>query len=114
MRKSEVEAEKRNKKRLLFKICFSLQELLGPTWKDFTAVLLTHADKAEEAGYSEEEYLHRASSTLLSLLGLVHHKYIFLNNQRSIIKEERATVLRKLLRFIRQNNNQVLLLNHKK
>ncbi|XP_064004522.1 GTPase IMAP family member GIMD1 [Pogoniulus pusillus] len=91
-----------------------IQELLGPTWKDFTAVLLTHADKAEEAGYSEEEYLHRASSTLLSLLSLVQHKYIFLNNQRSIIKEERATVLRKLLSFIRQNNYQVLLLNHKK
>ncbi|NXX50798.1 GIMD1 GTPase, partial [Tricholaema leucomelas] len=90
-----------------------IQELLGPTWKDFTAVLLTHADKAEEAGYSEEEYLHRASSTLLSLLSLVQHKYLFFNNQKSIIKEERATVLRKLLSFIRQNNYQVLLLNHK-
>lgn len=43
-----------------------IQELLGPTWKDFTAVLLTHADKAEEAGFSEEAYLHNASSTLLS------------------------------------------------
>ncbi|NXP71821.1 GIMD1 GTPase, partial [Ramphastos sulfuratus] len=90
-----------------------IQELLGPTWKDFTVVLLTHADKAEEAGFSEEAYLHSASSTLLSLLSLVQHKYIFLNNQKSIIKEERATVLRKLLSFVRQNNYQVLLLNHK-
>ncbi|NXC47594.1 GIMD1 GTPase, partial [Penelope pileata] len=85
-----------------------IQELLGPTWKDFTAVLLTHADKAEEAGFSEEAYLHSASSTLLSLLGSVQHKYIFLNNQKSIIKEERAIILRKLLNFIRQNNYRVL------
>ncbi|OPJ75696.1 GTPase IMAP family member GIMD1 [Patagioenas fasciata monilis] len=86
-----------------------IQELLGPTWKDFTAVLLTHADKAEEAGFSEESYLHSASSTLLSLLSSVQHKYIFLDNQKSMIKEERAIVLRKLLNFIRKNNYQVLL-----
>ncbi|XP_051473456.1 GTPase IMAP family member GIMD1 isoform X2 [Apus apus] len=90
------------------------QELLGPTWKDFTAVLLTHADKAEEAGFSEEAYLHSASSTLLSLVSSVQHKYIFLDNQRSIIKEERAIVLRKLLTFIRQNNYKVLRLKHSK
>ncbi|NXL58094.1 GIMD1 GTPase, partial [Chordeiles acutipennis] len=91
-----------------------IQELLGPKWKDFTAVLLTHADKAEEAGFSEEAYLHSASSTLLSLLSSVQHKYIFLDNQKSIIKEERAIVLRKLLNFIRQNNYQVLLFKHSK
>ncbi|XP_050752491.1 GTPase IMAP family member GIMD1 [Gymnogyps californianus] len=91
-----------------------IQELLGPTWKDFTAVLLTHADKAEEAGFSEEAYLHSASSTLLSLLSSVQHKYIFLDNQKSIIKKERAIVLRKLLKFIRQNNYQVLPLKHSK
>ncbi|NXV74501.1 GIMD1 GTPase, partial [Atlantisia rogersi] len=91
-----------------------MQELLGPTWKDFTAVLLTHADKTEEAGFSEEKYLQSASSTLLSLLSSVQHKYIFLDNQKSIIKEERAIVLRKLLNFIRQNNYQVLLLKHRK
>ncbi|NXK66530.1 GIMD1 GTPase, partial [Sylvietta virens] len=90
-----------------------VQELLGPTWKDFTAVLLTHADKAEEAGYSEETYLHSASSTLLSLLNSVQHKYIFLNNQNSIIKEERNIVLRKLLDFIQKNNYQVLLKHSK-
>ncbi|NWR93147.1 GIMD1 GTPase, partial [Furnarius figulus] len=91
-----------------------IQELLGPTWKDFTAVLLTHADKAEEAGCSEEAYLHSASSTLLSLLSSVQHKYIFLDNQKGIIKEERTIVLRKLLNFIRQNNYRVLLLKHSK
>ncbi|NXF07697.1 GIMD1 GTPase, partial [Smithornis capensis] len=91
-----------------------IQELLGPTWKDFTAVLLTHADKAEEAGCSEEAYLHSASSTLLSLLSSVQHKYIFLDNQKSILKEERTIVLRKLLNFIRQNNYQALLFNHSK
>ncbi|NXC13656.1 GIMD1 GTPase, partial [Corythaeola cristata] len=89
-----------------------IQELLGPTWKDFTAVLLTHADKAEEAGFREEVYLHSASSTLLSLLSLVQNKYIFLDNQKSIIKEERAIVLRKILNFIRQNKYQVLLPKH--
>ncbi|NWS69640.1 GIMD1 GTPase, partial [Crotophaga sulcirostris] len=91
-----------------------IQELLGPRWKDFTAVLLTHADIAEEAGFSEEVYLQSTSSTLLSLLSSVHHKYIFLDNQKSIIKEQRAIVLRKLLNFIRQNNYQVLLLKHSK
>ncbi|KFP32857.1 GTPase IMAP family member GIMD1 [Colius striatus] len=91
-----------------------LQELLGPTWKDFTAVLLTHADKAEEAGFSEETYLHSASSTLLSLLSSVEHKYIFLHNQKSLTKGERAVVLRKLLDFIRQNNYQMILLKHSK
>ncbi|KFR07633.1 GTPase IMAP family member GIMD1 [Opisthocomus hoazin] len=90
-----------------------IQELLGPTWKDFTAVLLTHADKAEEAGFSEEAYLLSASSTLLSLLSSVQHKYIFLDNQKSFIKEERAIVLRKLLNFMRQNNYQVLLKHSK-
>ncbi|NXT27681.1 GIMD1 GTPase, partial [Syrrhaptes paradoxus] len=91
-----------------------IQELLGPTWKDFTAVLLTHTDKAEEAAFTEEAYLHSASSTMVSLLSSVQHKYIFLDNQKSIIKEERATVLRKLLNFIRQNNYQVLLLKNSK
>ncbi|XP_031463296.1 GTPase IMAP family member GIMD1 [Phasianus colchicus] len=90
-----------------------IQELLGPKWKDFTAVLLTHADKAEEAGFSEEAYLHKASNTLLSLLSSVQNKYVFLDNQKSIIKEERATVLRKLLNFIRQNNYRVLLKHDK-
>ncbi|XP_025906650.1 GTPase IMAP family member GIMD1 [Nothoprocta perdicaria] len=91
-----------------------IQELLGPTWKDFTAVLLTHADKAEEAGFSEDAYLHSASNTLLSLLSLVQHKYIFLDNQKNIIKEERATILRKLLDFIRENDHQRLLPKHTK
>ncbi|NWI12054.1 GIMD1 GTPase, partial [Crypturellus soui] len=91
-----------------------IQELLGPTWKDFTAVVLTHADKAEEAGFSEDTYLHSASSTLLSLLSSVQHKYIFLDNQKSIIKEERATILRKVLDFIRKNDYQQLLLKHTK
>ncbi|NXY41295.1 GIMD1 GTPase, partial [Ceuthmochares aereus] len=90
-----------------------IQELLGPTWKDFTAVLLTHANKAEEAGFSEEAYLQSAPSTLLSLLSSVQHKYIFLDNQ-NIIKEERAIVLRKLLSFIRQNNYQVIPFKHSK
>ncbi|NXF82027.1 GIMD1 GTPase, partial [Sclerurus mexicanus] len=91
-----------------------IQELLGPTWKDFTAVLLTHADKAEEAGCSGEAYLHSASSTLLSLLSSVQHKYIFLDNQKGLIKEERTIVLKKLLNFIRQNNYQGLLFKHSK
>ncbi|KFV19202.1 GTPase IMAP family member GIMD1 [Tauraco erythrolophus] len=89
-----------------------IQELLGPTWKDFTAVLLTHADKAEEAGFREEAYLRSASSTLLSLLSSVQNKYIFLDNHKSITKEERAIVLRKILNFIRRNKYQVLLPKH--
>ncbi|KGL82717.1 GTPase IMAP family member GIMD1, partial [Tinamus guttatus] len=91
-----------------------IQELLGPTWKDFTVVVLTHGDKAEEAGFSDDTYLHSASSTVLSLLSSVQLKYIFLDNQKSIIKEERATILRKLLDFIRKNDYQRLLLKHTK
>ncbi|NXU54359.1 GIMD1 GTPase, partial [Turnix velox] len=91
-----------------------IQELLGPTWKDFTAVLLTHADKAEEAGFTEEAYLHSASSALLSLLSSVQQKYIFLDNHKGTIKDERAVVLRKLSDFIRQNNYKVLLLKTSK
>ncbi|XP_006027628.1 GTPase IMAP family member GIMD1 [Alligator sinensis] len=84
-----------------------LQELLGPTWKNFTAVFLTHTDKVEEAGFSEEEYLHAASDTLLTLLSSVQHKYIFVENKAHTLKQKRVTILRKIMDFIRQNSYQV-------
>uniref|UniRef100_A0A8C8RNZ7 GTPase IMAP family member GIMD1 n=1 Tax=Pelusios castaneus TaxID=367368 RepID=A0A8C8RNZ7_9SAUR len=86
-----------------------IQELLGPMWKNFTAVLFTHADKVEEAGLNGDKYLHIASETLLSLLSSIQQRYIFVDNQASTLQQERKTILRKLMEFIRQNSYQVLL-----
>ncbi|XP_074849575.1 GTPase IMAP family member GIMD1 [Carettochelys insculpta] len=86
-----------------------VQELLGPTWKNFTAVLFTHADKVQEAGLLADEYFHIASSTLLNLLSSIQQRYIFIDNQGNTLHQERKIVLRKLMEFIRQNSYQVLL-----
>ncbi|XP_008168347.2 GTPase IMAP family member GIMD1 [Chrysemys picta bellii] len=86
-----------------------VQELLGPTWKNFTAILFTHADKVEEAGLTGDEYLHIASDTLLNLLSSIQQRYIFVDNQANTLQQERKTILRKIMEFIRQNSYQVLL-----
>uniref|UniRef100_A0A8D0GGY8 GTPase IMAP family member GIMD1 n=1 Tax=Sphenodon punctatus TaxID=8508 RepID=A0A8D0GGY8_SPHPU len=86
-----------------------VQELLGPAWREFTAVCLTHADNVEDAGLKEEEYLHIASKTLLTLLKSVKQRYVFVGNNSSSPEEKRATILRKIMVFVRQNNYQGLL-----
>nr|XP_006119369.1 GTPase IMAP family member GIMD1 [Pelodiscus sinensis] len=86
-----------------------IQELLGPTWKNFTAVLFTHADKIEEAGLNGDEYFRVASDTLLNFLSSIQQRYIFIDNQVNTLQQERKTILRKIMEFIRQNSYQVLL-----
>uniref|UniRef100_A0A8C3T543 GTPase IMAP family member GIMD1 n=1 Tax=Chelydra serpentina TaxID=8475 RepID=A0A8C3T543_CHESE len=86
-----------------------VQELLGPTWKNFTAILFTHADKVEEAGLNGDQYLNIASDTLLNLLSSIQQRYIFVDNQANTLQQERKTILRKIIEFIRQNSYQVLL-----
>ncbi|KAL1772215.1 GTPase IMAP family member GIMD1 [Sigmodon hispidus] len=54
-----------------------IQELLGDSWKNYTAVLFTHAEKIEAAGISEDEYLHEASETLLTLLNSVQQRFVY-------------------------------------
>ncbi|CAM4657899.1 GTPase IMAP family member GIMD1 isoform X2 [Lepidochelys kempii] len=86
-----------------------VQELLGPTWKNFTAILFTHADKVEEAGLNGDQYFHIASDALLNLLSSVQQRYIFVDNQANTLQQERKTILRKIMEFIRKNSYQVLL-----
>ncbi|EMP40782.1 Putative protein PHLOEM PROTEIN 2-LIKE A3, partial [Chelonia mydas] len=86
-----------------------VQELLGPTWKNFTAILFTHADKVEEAGLNGDQYFHIASDALLNLLSSIQQRYIFVDNQANTLQQERKTILRKIMEFIRKNSYQVLL-----
>ncbi|XP_038167386.1 GTPase IMAP family member GIMD1 isoform X4 [Arvicola amphibius] len=51
-----------------------IQELLGDSWKNYTAVLFSHAEKIEEAGISEDEYLREAPDALLNLLSSVQQR----------------------------------------
>ncbi|XP_038167382.1 GTPase IMAP family member GIMD1 isoform X2 [Arvicola amphibius] len=54
-----------------------IQELLGDSWKNYTAVLFSHAEKIEEAGISEDEYLREAPDALLNLLSSVQQRFSF-------------------------------------
>ncbi|XP_023616231.1 GTPase IMAP family member GIMD1 [Myotis lucifugus] len=85
-----------------------IQELLGHAWKNYTAILFTHAEKIEEAGFNEAEYLHEASDTLLTLLNSIQHRYIFQHKKGTSLNEQRIKVLEKIMEFIRENSYQVL------
>ncbi|XP_048189645.1 GTPase IMAP family member GIMD1 [Perognathus longimembris pacificus] len=85
-----------------------IQELLGDAWKNYTAVLFTHAENMEEAGIKENEYLHEASDTLLSLLTSIQHRYIFQYKKGNSINEQRMKILEKIMEFIKDNDYQVL------
>ncbi|XP_072481144.1 GTPase IMAP family member GIMD1 [Notamacropus eugenii] len=85
-----------------------VQELLGPDWKNFTAILFTHAEKLEEARLSEEEYLHTASHPLLTLLDSVQQRYIFQYNQKIPPKEQRIITLKRIIEFVKENGYQTL------
>uniref|UniRef100_A0A8C6W972 GTPase IMAP family member GIMD1 n=1 Tax=Nannospalax galili TaxID=1026970 RepID=A0A8C6W972_NANGA len=84
-----------------------LQEVLGDAWKNYTAVLFTHAEKIEEAGFSEDEYLHKASDTLLTLLSSFQHKYIFQYKKENC---REIKILERIMEFIKENHYQVLTL----
>ncbi|XP_019491528.1 PREDICTED: GTPase IMAP family member GIMD1 [Hipposideros armiger] len=85
-----------------------IQELLGQAWKNYTAILFTHAEKIEEAGFSEDEYLHEASDTLLTVLNSLQHRYIFQYKKGNSLKEQRMNILVRIMEFIRENCYQVL------
>ncbi|XP_068955566.1 GTPase IMAP family member GIMD1 [Petaurus breviceps papuanus] len=85
-----------------------MQELLGPDWKNFTAILFTHAEKLEEARLSEEEYLQTASQSLLTLLDSVQQRHIFQYNQTIPLKEQRIITLKRITEFVRENSYQAL------
>lgn len=87
---------------------FLFQELLGQAWKNYTAILFTHAEKIEEAGFSEEEYLREASDTLLTLLKSIQHKYIFQYKKGDSLNEQRLKILERIIEFIKENCYQVL------
>ncbi|CAH6789056.1 Gimd1 [Phodopus roborovskii] len=85
-----------------------IQELLGDSWKNHTAVLFTHSEKIEEAGISEDEYLHEASDTLLTLLNSIQQRYAFLHETGNSCNEQRIKILERIIEFIKENHYQVL------
>ncbi|XP_036707960.1 GTPase IMAP family member GIMD1 isoform X1 [Balaenoptera musculus] len=85
-----------------------IQELLGHAWKNYTAILFTHAEKIEEAGLNEDEYLHEASDTLLTLLNSIQCRYIFQYKKGNSLNEQRLKILERIIEFIKENCYQVL------
>ncbi|KAF7464027.1 GTPase IMAP family member GIMD1 [Marmota monax] len=85
-----------------------IQELLGDTWKNYTAILFTHAEKIEDAGFSENEYLHDASDTLLTLLSSIKQRYVFLYKKENLFNEQRRKILERIVEFIKENHYQGL------
>ncbi|KAF5923791.1 hypothetical protein HPG69_016278 [Diceros bicornis minor] len=85
-------------------------ELLGHAWKNYTAILFTHAEKIEEAGFNEDEYLLEASDTLLILLNSIQRRYIFQCKKGNSLNEQRIKILETIVEFIKENCYQVLTL----
>ncbi|XP_055484197.1 GTPase IMAP family member GIMD1 [Psammomys obesus] len=85
-----------------------VQELLGDSWKNYTAVLFTHAEEIEEAGLSEEEYLHGVSDTLLTLLNSVQQRYVFLYGKGNQCNKQRIKILERIMEFIKENHYQAI------
>ncbi|KAK2493703.1 hypothetical protein MC885_006471 [Smutsia gigantea] len=85
-----------------------IQELLGHAWKNYTAIVFTHAEKIEEAGFSEDEYLHKASDTLLTLLNSIQGRCIFQYKKGNSLNAQRVKILERIMEFIKENGYQVL------
>ncbi|KAM5255739.1 GTPase IMAP family member GIMD1 [Ctenodactylus gundi] len=85
-----------------------IQELLGHSWKNYTAVLFTHAEKMEEAGLSENEYLREASDALLRLLRSTQQRYVFQYKQANSFSEQRTRILERIVDFIKENHYKAL------
>ncbi|XP_066488430.1 GTPase IMAP family member GIMD1 [Tiliqua scincoides] len=86
-----------------------VQELLGPNWKNYTAILFTHADQVDQARFKREEYLDIASVALHKLMQTVQQKYIFVDNCAATLKQENRAALSKIMEFLRQNSYQAIL-----
>nr|XP_004663063.1 GTPase IMAP family member GIMD1 [Jaculus jaculus] len=85
-----------------------IQELLGPAWKNYTAVLFTHAEKIEEAGLNEDGYLREASDPLLTLLKSIQYRHAFQYKKRNSFNEQRMGILERIMEFIKENHYQVI------
>ncbi|XP_006151232.1 GTPase IMAP family member GIMD1 [Tupaia chinensis] len=85
-----------------------IQELLGHAWKNYTAILFTHAEKIQEAGSNEDEYLRGASETLLTLLNTIQHRYVFQYKTANSLNEQRMTILERIMAIIKENHYNVL------
>ncbi|CAK7315970.1 GTPase IMAP family member GIMD1 [Vulpes vulpes] len=85
-----------------------IQELLGHAWKNYTAILFTHAEKIEEAGFSEDEYLHEAPETLRTVLNSIQCRHIFQYKKENSFNEQRLKMLERIMGFIKENCYQVL------
>lgn len=75
---------------------------------NYTAILFTHAEKIEEAGFTEDKYVHEASDTLITLLNSIQHKYIFQYKKGKSLNEQRMKILERIMEFIKKNCYQVL------
>ncbi|KAG8593017.1 hypothetical protein GDO81_000703 [Engystomops pustulosus] len=84
------------------------EDLLGPNWKYFTAVVFTHAEKLDDMRMTEEKYTNMASKSLCTLLETVHGRSIFRDYPIERPQEERAVLVNQILHFIRQNSYQTL------
>ncbi|CAH2300808.1 GTPase IMAP family member GIMD1 [Pelobates cultripes] len=84
------------------------EELLGPTWNDFTTVIFTHGDKLSETCMKEDEYLMSAPKKLLTLLEKVHKKYIFRDPSDKSLQKERAILTSQMFDYVKNNKYQSL------
>ena len=75
---------------------------------NYTAILFTHAEKIEEAGFNEDEYLREASDTLLTLLNSIQGRYIFQYRKGNSLSEQRLKILERIIEFVKENCYQVL------
>ncbi|XP_004703354.1 GTPase IMAP family member GIMD1 [Echinops telfairi] len=85
-----------------------IQELLGHAWKNYTAILFTHAEKTQAAGLSEEEYIQGAPETLSTLLNSIQQRFVFLYANGESLNERRIPILKRIMEFIKENCYQVL------
>ncbi|KAM4052224.1 GTPase IMAP family member GIMD1 isoform 3-T3 [Anomaloglossus baeobatrachus] len=84
------------------------EDLLGPDWKYFTAVVFTHAERLEDMRLTEEKFISSAPKSLCTLLENAHGRCIFRDQPHGTLHEERAVLLYQILHFIRQNSYQTL------
>ncbi|KAM9330483.1 GTPase IMAP family member GIMD1 [Gastrophryne carolinensis] len=88
------------------------EDILGPDWKNFTAVVFTHGEVLREAKMTEEEFLSLASPNLSSLLETIHGRYILRDSTDKTRQEERSILVNSILHFVRQNSYQTVPLKH--
>ncbi|XP_073427867.1 GTPase IMAP family member GIMD1 [Dendrobates tinctorius] len=84
------------------------EDLLGPDWKYFTAIIFTHAERLEDMKMTEEKFISLAPKSLSTLLENVHGRYIFRDTSNEALHEERMALLNQILHFVRQNSYQTL------